>query len=109
MVDDVVELSGAWVVVVDVVVSVGMVVIEADESVAWPPLIGVPAVLLVVPVVELFDPVVVPVAPIVDPVDPVVVWARTAPGSATAASMAMKVFVMISIRCYAAGGLPTRY
>lgn len=75
----VVELSGAWVVVVDPGVSVGVVVVDADESVAWPPLMGVPA----------------PVASDVDGAEPVVVWAITAPGSATAASRAMNVLVII--------------
>jgi hypothetical protein len=88
-------------VVADVVVSVGAVVValsvEADGDAVAEVVVSVGAVPVVVFVVEP----VAPVVPMVEGVEPVVVWARAAPGSATAASRAMNVFVMNSIRCYA--------
>jgi hypothetical protein len=51
---------------------------------------------------------VVPVVPMVDELDPVVVWAITAPGNATAASRAIIVFVIKSIRCYSGRGCADR-
>lgn len=80
--------------------SVGAVVVvlsvEVDGDVVVGDVVSVGAVPVVVPVVEP----VAPVVPMVEGLEPVVVWARAAPGSATAASRAMNVFVIKSIRCY---------
>lgn len=95
------EASASVAVVADVE-SVGAVVVAAELSVEVDGDVVPGDVVSVgeLPVVPVVEPV-APVVPMVEGLEPVVVWARAAPGSATAASRAMNVFVIKSIRCCA--------